>query len=178
MRRPGRIFLTLLWVVLVGCDPAEPPPTAGDSMDLGADQVLFGVRLTITADGVLRARLEADTAFQFDSQQESELRGVTVHFFNALGEETSTLTSDEGTYYWRNDNMESRGNVVATGENGGVLRTELLQYDKFQDKIEGPTSFVYDGPDQYLEGDSFISDPDFENVEAQRPRGEIRSLEP
>ena len=152
-----------------GCaGPEAPPPTvaAADS----ADQIFFGLVHNLTLDGVLRARLQADTAHFFQASQRAELQRVHVVFFSPQGQQTSELTSIEGTYDWRTGNMEARGNVVAVTPDGRRLRTSVLEYDRTTDRLAGPASFVFDAPDRHLEGESFEADPDFRNVVTTRPR--------
>ena len=151
------------------CDGAGEPPitvTASDS----ANQVLFGFRTTITIDGIRRVHLEADTAYFYQRVQHAELIGVHVEFFSLTGAHTSTITSIDGTYDWRTQNMEARGDVVATTPDGRRLTTDTLSYDHQKNEIYGPTAFVFDSPDRHLEGDAFTSDPEFTRVETIRPR--------
>ncbi len=162
--------------LLAACSGAEQPPTTV-TFDNEADQILFGLSLTITSDGVMRAGIEADTAFQYEARQLSELRGLTVYFYNSVGERTSTLTSREGTYNWRSEDMEARGNVVAVTPDQRRLTTESLIYTRAIHKISGSQPFVFDSPDQHLTGESFTSDPDFKNVVAVHPSGTLGRLD-
>ena len=160
-----------------GPDALPPTVTAADS----ADQIFFGLVHNLTVDGVLRARLEADTAHFFQSPQRAEMQRVHVVFFSPQGEQTSELASNEGTYDWRSGDMEARGNVVAVTPDGRRLRTSVLRYDRRTDRLTGPASFVFDAPDRHLEGEAFEADTDFRNIVTTRPRrgrvgtgGEIR----
>ncbi len=74
--------------------------------------------------------------------------------------------------------MEARGDVVGTSPDGRQLVTESLEYQKVGDRLVGHEPFVFDSPDQHLEGSSFVADPDFTNVEATNPRGTVGRLEP
>lgn len=153
----------------LGCQESGAPLTNAGSAD-SADQIFFGLKHNLTLDGVLRAELEADTAFFYQVTQRADLRGVHVRFFSPAGERTSDLTAREGTYEWRTGNMEARGNVVAVTPDGRRLTTTVLRYDRATNQISGPAAFVFDGPDRHLEGDGFTSDPDFRNVATTRPR--------
>lgn len=66
--------------------------------------------------------------------------------------------------------MEARSNVIATTPDNRRLTTEILRYDRTNEQISGPSTFVFDSPDRHLEGDGFTADPDFRQVEAVRPR--------
>ncbi len=158
----------MLVLAALACDAGEPPITvaAPDT----ADQVLFGMGHTVTVEGVRRARVEADTAYFYQNSQVAELVGVTVEFFSDEGAVTSTVTSLEGTYLWRTGNMEARGDVVAVTPDDRRLTTSILRYDQAADRLSGPEQFVFDAPEQHLEGDGFTADPDFRNVFTDRPR--------
>lgn len=174
-----RYASSVLWSLLlatVACGETDPPPTIASASDT-ADQILFGLNTFITVDGVKRVRVEADRAYFYESSQTSELFEVTVTFFSPQGIQTSKLTSDEGTYFWRTSNMEARGDVEANTPDGRRLTTSILRYDSSRDEIEGPAFFRFTAPDRTLEGDGFTSDPDFRNVVTSRPRGTLGEVD-
>jgi LPS export ABC transporter protein LptC len=160
-------------LVLVACsEGAEPPVAAPNPLADSADQVMFGIRWNMTSYGVLQARLLADTAYFFDDNARMELRNVHMTFFDALGQQSSVLTSREGTYNTRLSTAEARGNVVMTGEEGRRLTTEQLRYNQGQNLVSSDSAFVFTGPNQRLEGIGFVSDPELNNVRVLgRPSG-------
>lgn len=158
-----------LVVLLVGCGGVDTPPTIAGVSD-SADQVLYQLRHNLTLDGVLRAHLEADTAYFYQASQRANLVSVTVLFYSPEGRQTSRLTSQSGTYDWRSGGMEARGNVVAVTPDHRRLTTSVLRYDRPTDQISGPNDFVFNAPDRHLEGESFTADPEFKNVVTTRPR--------
>lgn len=162
-------WLVLAGFALLACGGMDAPPTMTVVND-SADQVLYGLKHNLTSDGVLRAHLEADTAYFYQRLQRADLRGVKVIFYSPQGAQTSTLTSDSGTYEWQTGNMEARGNVVAVTPDQRRLTTSVLRYDRRTDQISGPNAFVFNAPDRHLEGESFTSDPEFKNVVTTRPR--------
>lgn len=166
--------LVFLLPLAGACGGVDPPPTMSTVAD-SADQVLYGLRHNLTLDGVLRAHLEADTAYFYQGSQRADLVGLTVTFFSPEGRQTSRLTGQTGTYDWRSSNMEARGHVVAVTPDNRRLTTSVLRYDRSTDQISGPSAFVFDAPDRHLEGDGFTADPDFRNVVTTRPRrGTVR----
>ncbi len=174
----GGVLGAALLGLLLACGGVETPPTTAAAAD-SADQVLYGLRHNLTVEGVLRAHLEADTAYFYQSAQRADLVGVTVVFFSPEGRQTSRLTSRTGTYDWRTGNMEARGDVMAVTPDGRRLSTSLLRYHRGADQISGPSQFVFDAPDRHLEGESFTADPEFKNVVTTRPRrGTVRGAEP
>ena len=69
-----------------------------------------------------------------------------ITFFNVQGAESSTLTSREGTYYWRNGEMEARGSVSVVTTDGRTLKTEQLRYSETKNEVTSDVPFVFDGP--------------------------------
>jgi LPS export ABC transporter protein LptC len=154
----------------LACHP-EGRPTAAISPGDTADQVLLGMSHYVTADGVQRARVRADTAYFYSGTQSADLHQVHITFYSAVGAETSTLTARQGTYLWRNGDMEAHGNVVVVTTDGRTLRTEQLHYNQARNEVTSDVPFVFDGPNRHVEGEGFTSDPDFKNVVAKHPKG-------
>jgi LPS export ABC transporter protein LptC len=163
--------IALAVILITGsCSETGAPPPIMTSSD-SADQVIFGLAHTVTVDGVLRARLLADTAFFYEANQMYDLIGVEVSFFATNGLETSTLTSDFGTYSIRTGDMEAQTNVVGTSADGRVLRTDRLNYVKARHELVGPEPFSLDCEGRTMRGSSFEADPDFTNVRATNLSG-------
>jgi LPS export ABC transporter protein LptC len=137
-----------------------------------ADQVLFGMSYYVTVEGVRRARVEADTAFFYSPTQSAELRVVTVTFFGPNGEHSSTLTCREGTYRWRTGDMEGRGDVQVVTTDRRRLETPVLRYYQNRNEVESDTTFSYfKPPNEHVEGEGFVSDPNFRAMRVKRPHG-------
>jgi len=170
--RPLLGVVGLLGIAAMACGGMEQPPTARTDAD-SADQVGYGVTHILTADGVRRMRLEADSAYAYAGPQRHELFGVKVTFYSPNGVETSTLTAREGTYEWRSGNMEARGDVVTLSPDGRRLETSILQYDRQRDLIIGPAEFHWTTPDQDVVGEGFTTDPELRNVQTTRARGAL-----
>ena len=171
-RRAIRSALSVLSVFFaLSCEDTGVRPTTTVQAPDSADQVLEGFSHYVTNNGVLRSRVEADTAFFFESTQMNELHHVKVVFFDLKGAESSTLTAKRGTYRWQDGSMEATGNVVVVSPDGRRLATEVLKYDNATNTILTDRPFTFDRGDEHLEGNSFRSDPDFKNVVTDRPRG-------
>lgn len=164
--RVGVLLAALVAAGLAGCGQTKVSPMAvTNRMADSADQVMFGVRTLITADGLLRAELLADTAYVFEENTRYELEGVTTFFHTAMGERNTELTSREGTYDVRRASMEARKNVVVVSKDGRRLRTEQLTYVQSRNEISSDSAFVLTEPNgRRLEGIGFTSDPDMRNV--------------
>jgi LPS export ABC transporter protein LptC len=151
-------------------DPGVKPTTTVQAAD-SADQVLEGFSHYVTNEGVLRSRVEADTAFFYEATQITELHKVKVVFFDVKGAESSTLTAKRGTYRWQDGSMQASGNVLVVSPDGRRLATSALRYDNATNLILTDQHFTFDRGEEHLEGNSFRSDPDFKNVVTDRPRG-------
>ncbi len=136
-----------------------------------ADQVLIGMSHYVTAAGVQRARVRADTAYFYSPTQTAMLRNVHITFYKLDGGESSTLTSREGTYNWRNGDMEAHGNVSVVTTDGRTLKTATLHYSETKNEVTSDVPFVFDAPDRHVEGEGFVSDPEFKDVVARHPTG-------
>jgi len=137
-----------------------------------ADQVLIGMTHYVTQEGILRARVQADTAYFYSGTQRAELRNVHVTFYDVTGRATSTLTSKEGTHHWRTGDMQARGTVVVIRDkDGGTMRTEVMDYNQSRNQVSSDKPFVFDAPERHAKGDGFTSDPEFKNITAKRPHG-------
>jgi LPS export ABC transporter protein LptC len=175
-RPAGRAWLVCLGALtvlpaVVACEEEGARPTTTVSAPDSADQVLEGFSHYITNEGVRRSQVQADTAYFYEASQVTELRNIKVIFFNAQGQESSTLTGRRGTYRWQDGSMEARGNVVVVAPDGRTLRTEALRYDNRANTISTDRPFTFDRGEEHLAGNSFRSDPDFKNVVTDRPRG-------
>jgi LPS export ABC transporter protein LptC len=165
------VFSVLPVLPVLGCEDSGVRPTTTVQAADSADQVLEGFSHYVTNEGILRSRVEADTAYFFEATQITELRNVRVVFFDIKGAESSTLTARRGTYRWQNGSMEASSNVVVVSPDGRRLATEALRYDNATNLIMTDRPFTFDRGEEHLEGNSFRSDPDFRNVVTDRPRG-------
>ena len=153
------------------CEDTGVKPTTTVQAPDSADQVLMGFSHYVTNNGILRSRVEADTAFFYESTQMNELHHIKVVFFDVKGAESSTLTATRGSYRWQDGSMEATGNVVVVSPDGRKLATQVLKYDNATNTISTDKHFTFDRGEEHLEGNSFRSDPDFRNVVTDRPRG-------
>lgn len=157
-------------LAVLACSEGVKPTatiTAADS----ADQVLIGMSHLVTTDGVVRAKVRADTAYFFTATQAAQLRNVHITFYDVQGVETTTLTAREGTYHWRTGDMEGRDRVLMVTTDGRRLGTEVMRFSQARNEVSSDRPFVFDAPDRHIEGEGFTSDPDFRNIVAKRPRG-------
>jgi LPS export ABC transporter protein LptC len=165
------VLLDAFVLISLACNNGVRPTATITAADT-ADQVLVDMTHYVTHDGVVRARVEADTAFFYQPVQRAEMRTVRITFYDPDGRETSTMSAREGTYDWASGDMEGRGKVVVIGASDGrTLRSEVMRYRRDANEVSSDMPFVFDAPGRHVEGEGFTSDPDFRNVVAKRPRG-------
>ena len=153
----------------LGCERGkEPPVAAANPLADSADQVMFGVSTIITDRGVLRAQLQADTAYFFDGSTRIEARNEKVTFYTSTGQQNAVLTSKEGTYRPNESVMEARKHVVVVSVDGRRLETSQLNYNQASNQISSDSAFVLNEPTRRLEGIGFDSDPDLKNLHVHR----------
>ena len=150
----------------VACDDKRQPPVlARSAMADSADQVMFGASFNMTNRGVIRAELQADTAYFFDDNTRIELDDVNTTFYTVSGVKDAVLTSDHGRYSTRMGNMTAFGNVVVNTEAGRRIVTPELHYNQASNQFSSDSHFVMTEPGRRLEGVGFRSDPGLNNVQ-------------
>ena len=164
------MILLLVVAAAVGAgacaDRSGPPPTGGRADS--ADQVMYGAGFVLTDRGVMRAELEADTAYFFDDNTRVELDKVLSTFFNQSGVRDAVLTSRHARYNTRTEDMVAYGDVVVVNEAGRRLTTEELQYSPARNEFFSDSAFTMTEPGRELSGIGFRSDPDLNNVRVLR----------
>jgi LPS export ABC transporter protein LptC len=152
----------------LGCgERPTPPPTRAGLAD-SADQVMFNARFNLTDRGVIRAELEADTAYFLEENTRVELDNVRSIFFTQAGVKDAVLTSHHGRYNTRAGDMKAFGNVVVINEAGRRLVTEELQYNQARNEFYSDSAFTMTEPGRELSGIGFRSDPNLNNVRVLR----------
>lgn len=139
----GAALLSAALLPFAGCDgePRGDPP-APDAAAVAAapeaervpDQVLFDTTITDSREGVRRWTLTSDRLEKFMDQDEAELHGVHMDFFQA---DTlfSVLTAARGRASQRNGNLFVWGDVVVVASDGRRLETGELNYDDRSGRI-------------------------------------------
>jgi len=175
-RIPALLGLALL--VRAGCGPTASGPVAGEEyVNMPADRVIDGIEHVMTAAGVRRAMLFADTAYMYDDSLKAELKTVRVTFFDDVGAENAELTSLTGWLDGKTEAMTARGNVVLRLYEGNrIIETAELHFDPERDRIwsDSATTLRQDGT--VMHGDGFQSDGRLSNLEIVNPRGRMADV--
>jgi len=157
----------VLGAAACGGDAVQPPLTRSALAD-SADQVMFGTRFNLTQNGVMRAELEADTAYFFDDNTRVELDRVRATFYTVTGAKDAVLTSRWGRHNTRFGDMTAFGNVLVVNEAGRRLVTPELHFSQARNQFYSDSAFTLTEPGRELSGIGFRSDPDLNNVQVLR----------
>ena len=129
-------------VLLAGCrDQAERNMASETLLGLEADQVLVGVEMTLTREGVRRGLLEADTAFSYQEEGRLRLTNPNITFLDESGIEQGQLRGHEGEYDFESGDVHVRsgarwvGGCVAPG-----LSTEAGAWVEGEFRVRPPAS--------------------------------------
>jgi LPS export ABC transporter protein LptC len=172
MGAPRRLAAWLVVAALGGgCERGGVQPSTTTEAADSADQVLEGFAHFVTTDGVLKSRIEADTAWFYEASQSATLHNVRITFFDAKGAERSKLTARRALYRWQDGSLDAEGDVVLTAPDGGRLQSEVLKLDNKENLISTDRRFRFERGAERIEGTSLRSDPEFTNVVTDRPRG-------
>ncbi len=156
MRRIATVVLVTL--LSAGCRQDSVAPSAADSADMPADQIVIGIEHVMTENGVKQAVLHGDTAYLHESDERWDLIGVRSEFFDETGRQSGHLTSETGEYNSRTGDFVARGNVVlVTEDDDGTreIRTEELFYELASDRLWSEVPVVITEGGRTTRGSSF-----------------------
>jgi LPS export ABC transporter protein LptC len=171
VRSSAAVAAALALGLALGCSNGKQPPLAVQNpLADSADQVLYHTKSILTDAGVMKAEVYGDTAYVFDDNTRVEMQGVRTIFFTVTGERNAVLTSREGTYNTRTNNMEARDDVVVVSVDGRRLTTPVLKYSQARNEISSDTSFSLTDSNatRTMIGIGFTSDPDMNNMRCLR----------
>ncbi len=167
-RRRTRHLLRALIVSTLACRGVQDhgPERTADST--AAAQVTVDLTVIETTLGTRRWILNAERAVHHTETDVTELVGLTVTFFDEMGEETSVLKAQEGQVDRKRRHLVARCNVTVRSSEGYLLETEVLEWDNERKKIltDEPVRIVQ-GQNVYT-GIGLVSDPGLEKFEILR----------
>lgn len=153
-------MIALVGVVLgAGCRETKLPPVGAASPADSAEQVAYGVRTLLTANGVQRGELVADTMYIFNDQTKFDFRNARVNFNTELGAPNGTMRADRGVYDTRTQVLEGFGNVVVTTTDGKRLTSPHLNFNQLANEVSSDTTFDLRAGDRTQSGTGFKADP-------------------
>ncbi|MBI5464129.1 MAG: LPS export ABC transporter periplasmic protein LptC [Ignavibacteriales bacterium] len=169
----------LMWacVALIGCEEKIKPSVLStvDSRTL-PQQESWNSRIVISDSGRVRAVVNAGYLRVFENSNLTHLsEGVTAHFFDREGQQTSVMTSSEGTVDETTNNLEAWGNVLVVSTDSTKLRSEKLYWDNVRQLIHTPEFVRIVSPKEKLQGHGLESDQSLKNYRIFRVTGEAQT---
>lgn len=155
------------------CSPEESAPLAEAALlRLQCDQMMTRLEHFLSAEGIRRAYVVADTACFLENQSTVHLQDVNVTFYDAAGAPSSTLTSDSATYDWLGGDMQAFGDVVVVdAETGRRLETPVLYYVRAKEEIwSDQPSTLTEADGTVVQGTGFRSSSGLDRVEMETAR--------
>ena len=153
-------------VALGACSKEEPRETPQVPPGQLPDQVISNFSITETAGrGQKEWTLEAKKADVYEKRNVLEVQLVKVTFYDRTGAVGSVLTAREGRIDNGTRDMEARGDVVVTGSDGVVLKTNRLTWENKARQIFSDDSVTVIRQQDVLTGVGFRGDPDLGKFE-------------
>ena len=125
------------------CNEPKAPPVGVPQLVDTAEQVGFGVRTLLTANGVQKGELQADTMYVYNDQTKFDFRNAHVKFNTETGAPNGTLRGDRGTYDLHSQTLDGYGNVVVTSTDGKRLLSNHLKYVQSRNEISSDSAFTF-----------------------------------
>ena len=171
----GRVRLSVASLVLScavagasACKEAQGPPVSPHTDADTAEQIGFGVRTLLTANGVQKGELQADTMYVFNDQTKFDFRNARVKFNTETGAPNGTMKADRGIYDTRTQILEGFGNVVVTTLDGKVLKSPHVKFNQLANEVTSDTTFQVKAGDREQRGIGFLADPDLKHFRCLR----------
>lgn len=135
-----------------------------------AEQIVFGMSVVVSDNGVSKGHLLSDTAYVYPDMngKRLELRRVHFTFKTPQGSDDGTMTALAGSFNDRLSRLEGRGNVIVDRKDGSRLESPQLVYDNARNSIFTDSSFVLTLPDKRITGVGFESDPKLTSYKCHR----------
>ena len=135
-----------------------------EALQPGVDVELTEIRFSETRQGVRKYLLAADSA-TYSAHGISLMKRIEVTFFDVSGRETMQLSADEGDLSGNNQSVNLRGDVVLTGTQGFVLKTDHLTYSKEDDRLQTDATVLLESAQGVLRGRGLIVAPEQERLQ-------------
>jgi LPS export ABC transporter protein LptC len=171
-RRTLAVLLMILVIVVAGVAGrglllrwgAGEGRTVIEALQPGVDVELTEIRFSETRQGVRKYLLAAASA-TYSAHGISLMKHIEVTFFDASGRETMRLHADEGDLSGNNQSVNLRGDVVLTGTQGFVLKTDHLTYSKEDDRLQTDATVLLESAQGVLRGRGLIVAPEQERLQ-------------
>lgn len=150
--------------VLGGCSDERTNEVASDRA-MAPDETFSDFVTQESDSGRVQWKLTAPLANRFLKKKMVLLDTPRIGFFNDEGEQSTTLTSEQGEYSEDTNNMLAFGNVLVRTLDGDVLETDSLLWDSKKDKILSNSFVKITRGNDVITGYGLETDPDLKNID-------------
>jgi len=154
-----------------GCNKTKQPPVSPHSAADSAEQIGFGVRTLLTANGVQKGELTADTMYVYNDQTKFDFRNARVKFNTETGAPNGTMRADRGIYDTRTQVLEGWGNVVVTTLDGKRLTSPHVKFNQLANQVSSDTTFEVKAGNKTQTGIGFTADPNLTHFTCMKQCG-------
>ncbi|HBD98563.1 MAG TPA: LPS export ABC transporter periplasmic protein LptC [Gemmatimonadetes bacterium] len=171
-----RFAVLVLLAGLAACEaPTSSAVASHELLEMGADNIVFGMTSFMTSNGIREGKVEADTAFMYADSAKAKLRQMRIVFYDEAGAAKATVTGTAGEWDRNTDRMWAQGDVVLiVHADGRRIESAEIIYDPVENEIWSDSATVQTlANGRVTRGSSFRSDMDFTNVRIANIRGAI-----
>ena len=171
--RPRVLLFPIIVLALLSCEEKIKPSVLQgiDSQSL-PQQESWNSRIVLSDSGTVKAIIDAGYLRVYQSPPRTLLsEGMTVHFYDPDGKESSVLTALEGIVYDNTKNLTASGNVVVVSSDTTTLWTEKLDWDNKRQLIHTADFVRIHSPTERLQGNGFESDQHLKHYRIFRVTG-------
>ena len=176
LRCGPRLAALVLLAGLAACKaPTNGAVASHELLEMGADQIIFGMSMFMTSSGIREGKVEADTAYMYADSAKAKLRQIRIIFFDENGAERATVTGTAGEWDRNTNRMWAQGDVVLiVHADGRRIESAEMVYDPEEGLIWSDSATVQTlANGRVTRGSSFQADMDFQNVRIQNIRGAV-----
>jgi LPS export ABC transporter protein LptC len=164
-RRTASCIIGVLSCALLACNDK---PVCGPNPVL-PNQEIDAFTLHESSSGKRLYTLEAQKAYVYDPAQRVDVTGLRVLFYDEVGGITSTLVSDEGSIYSKNEDLVARGHVVVRTSDSTLLETDSLAWANERRLVRTDADLVIQTPKGRIEGKGLVSDAGLTKIDILSP---------
>lgn len=163
--RPAFGMLAIVFVAMLACNDK---PVCGPNPVL-PNQEIDAFTLHESSSGKRLYTLEAQKAYVYDPAQRVDVSGLRVLFYDEVGGITSTLVSDEGSIYSRNEDLVARGHVIVRTSDSTLLETDSLAWSNQRRLVRTDADLAIETPKGRVVGKGLVSDAGLTKIDILSP---------
>ena len=163
-RLPAWLAVGLALVASACLDAPEEGATT-ELETVNADEIVYGVSLKMSKDGIREATLMADSMFSWRDSTHAWVVGLSLIIFDERGRRRATIEADEGRLNSAGSELTATGNaVLRIPDQDREIWTEELHFALESDRVWTDVAVVMRDGECEIEGDRLQSDMAFDDV--------------